>query len=89
MADTKPTWIKPEKPPLVTFGQRFTRLTVAGEIDRTNPRAPRVIVKCDCGVKKSVLINQLKNGRTKSCGCLNRERLRAVNSLSWNRKHNQ
>jgi hypothetical protein len=78
-----------EKQELVTYGQRFNRLTVIGEIDRSNPNAPRVVVKCDCGVKKSVIINQMKNGRTKSCGCLNKERIRAVSNLSWNRKHNR
>ena len=76
-----------EKQPLVTFGQKFNRLTVIGEIDRSNPKVPRVIVKCDCGTKKSVIICQLKSGKTKSCGCLNRERIRAVNNASWNRKH--
>lgn len=78
-----------EKQELVTFGQKFNRLTVIGEIDRSNPKAPRVVVKCDCGVKKSVLINQMKNGRTKSCGCLNKERIRAVSNASWDRKHKQ
>ena len=39
-----------EKQELVTYGQKFNRLTVVGEIDRSNPRAPRVIVQCDCGV---------------------------------------
>lgn len=30
---------------------------------------------CECGVRKTIRANNLINGNTKSCGCLNRERL--------------
>ena len=85
MADTKSTWIKPEKQPLVTFGQVFNRLTVIGAIDRSNPNHPKVTVQCSCGVKKLVLINSLKTGRTKSCGCLAKEQRRSVVAKSFER----
>ena len=74
-----------EKQELVTYGQRFNRLTVIGEIDRSNPNHPKVAVKCSCGVKKLVLINSLKTGRTKSCGCLAKEQKRAVATKSFER----
>ena len=76
-----------EKQELVTYGQVFNQLTVIGEIDRSNPNHPKVTVKCTCGTKKLVLINSLKTGRTKSCGCLNKERIRAASAKSWSRKH--
>ena len=85
MADSKSTWIKPEKQPLVTFGQVFNRLTVIGAIDRSNPNHPKVTVQCSCGVKKLVLINSLKTGRTKSCGCLAKEQRRAGVAKSFER----
>ena len=31
--------------------------------------------KCDCGQKTSVLLHNLRSGRTKSCGCLSLELL--------------
>lgn len=78
------TWVKPESQPLVAFGQKFNRLTVCGEIDRSE-KAPRVLVKCDCGVKKLVLITNLKNGKTKSCGCYARDQRRAATALNIQR----
>lgn len=64
-------------------GQRFSRLLV---IDRATPKMPRrpnghdgikILVRwnciCDCGSAAIVKGEQLRNGRTKSCGCLNSE----------------
>ncbi|MEY2681174.1 MAG: hypothetical protein RL661_1405 [Pseudomonadota bacterium] len=79
------TWIRPETKPPVEFGQKFNRLTVCGEIDRSSPKAPRVLVQCDCGVKKLVIITNLKNGKTKSCGCYARDKRRADTALNIQR----
>ena len=38
------------------------------------------ICRCDCGTKKSVSAKELRTGRTKSCGCLNREQTAARNT---------
>lgn len=32
-----------------------------------------VLVKCDCGVQKEVQVSLLKNGGSKSCGCIHKE----------------
>ena len=57
-------------------GKRFGRLYVEG---RAENRGRRVYFRCicDCGNVVSVNTNSLKNGNTKSCGCIRRETTRA------------
>jgi hypothetical protein len=38
----------------------------------------RVRVRCDCGKEKKVLVNSLRNGDSRSCGCFHRDRHRKV-----------
>lgn len=55
-------------------GMRFSRLTVAYELDRQSTKNPRIwMCQCDCG--KSVLVRHyhLLDQRTRSCGCLKKE----------------
>jgi hypothetical protein len=63
--------------------ERFGILTVverAGTYRRQYEREGRVrhlalptwLVRCDCGEEKVVVGSNLKNGRTKSCGCRGR-----------------
>lgn len=68
-------------------GQRFGRLTVIKQApsyitDDRVYRLTRWYCKCDCGKETIVHGINLKNGKTKSCGCLRRElssqRLRAA-----------
>lgn len=54
-------------------GQRFGRLVVIREVQTVgNNRA--YLCRCDCGNQRMVSMNQLRSGRARSCGCLNRER---------------
>lgn len=39
----------------------------------------RVVVRCDCGVVKSVIFRDLQSGRTLSCGCLKSEQTTSAN----------
>lgn len=75
--------------------QRFNRL-VAIRRDNTKPRGGDNpvywICRCDCGKTKSILGNNLTHGKTKSCGCMqkeamkkNGERLRGAPSASSKR----
>lgn len=48
-------------------GQRFGNWTVISEID-----AIRSLCKCDCGTIKPVTRTSLKQGTSKSCGCLSK-----------------
>ena len=60
-------------------GNKFGRLTIIKrDIENKIPRMWLCI--CDCGVKKSVRMDHLKNGRTVSCGCHKTEL--AINRLT-------
>ncbi len=63
-------------------GQRFERLLVLDRapdyIDRQNGK--RVVMwrcRCDCGEIVEVMGHNLRDGKTKSCGCLRRETSRS------------
>ena len=61
-------------------GQRFERLVVL-EIVKANKAGSHWLCQCDCGNKKVIAARNLKQGHTKSCGCLKRERVIATNRL--------
>ena len=67
-------------------GQKFGRLTVIKRGPNTKSRNAQWWCQCDCGNPELVLVTatHLKNGNTKSCGCLQRE----IASLT-HKKHNQ
>lgn len=50
-------------------GQRFGRLTVISRIENVGHNTSW-LCKCDCGNEKIVSGNNLRNGSTKSCGCI-------------------
>lgn len=58
-------------------GKRFGRLTVMYQNGfKYKPSGQRNVLwhcKCDCGNEKDIPANTLRNGSSKSCGCLNRE----------------
>lgn len=53
-------------------GRRFGRLIV---IKRISPVGCKVrwLCRCDCGAEKDIAAYELTSGKTKSCGCLQRE----------------
>lgn len=60
-------------------GQKFGRLTVLAEDTEPNIRPGSFwLVLCDCGQSRSVWGSALRNGNTKSCGCLARDRASAA-----------
>ena len=58
-------------------GERFGRLTVICEVEPKKYgkrcRVRQFLCKCDCGNKTIVNMNNLRNGITRSCGCLRKE----------------
>lgn len=54
-------------------GQKFGRLTVIGRAGSTLGRHALWLCKCSCGNSKIIRGSCLRNGSTKSCGCLRRE----------------
>lgn len=53
------------------IGQRFGRLLVLGQAESLHKRRWRV--RCDCGTEFVVIGQSLRQGATKSCGCLRAE----------------
>lgn len=56
-------------------GQRFDRLTVIGFSHVDVARRAMWLCRCDCGSERLAAAALLRNGHTKSCGCMLRERL--------------
>lgn len=54
------------------IGKRFGRLLVLEEVGK-NKSGFHYRCKCDCGNESVVLGQNLRNGSTKSCGCLRRD----------------
>jgi hypothetical protein len=55
-------------------GRRFGRFTIINLHHKDKFYTRHWLCRCDCGCEKIVSENHLKNGHTKSCGCLNTER---------------
>lgn len=63
----------------MNIGDRYGKLTVTSESFKDG-HYKKVSVKCDCGIEKSIHVDHLKSGATKSCGCLHREKLSLRNT---------
>ena len=55
------------------IGQKFGRLTVIEELPERKKGLIVYKCQCDCGAYTNVTSHDLKNGHTKSCGCLVRD----------------
>lgn len=66
-------------------GQKFNRLTIYARIPNRGDGIARFLCLCDCG--KPAIANgiQLRNGKRKSCGCLQKEK--AKNNAAIARKN--
>jgi hypothetical protein len=57
------------------LGQKFGRLMVVGAAEPVGKRKRAAwLCRCECGVEKVIRAENLKDGSTKSCGCLNDEK---------------
>ncbi|MGR6911783.1 hypothetical protein RCJ96_22895 [Bacillus sp. BSL6] len=56
-------------------GKKFNRLTVIKKFGLNKHKKITWLCCCDCGTKKVVLGASLVNGQTKSCGCLQKEKV--------------
>ena len=64
-------------------GQKFSRLLVLSVASRG--KKVKWLCKCSCGNETLVVADQLKSGHTKSCGCLQKEKVK-ITGLK-NKKH--
>lgn len=55
-------------------GQKMHRLTFLYYVGKTDSRNAIWRVKCDCGTEFDVAAYCVKNGHTRSCGCIRIER---------------
>jgi len=62
-------------------GHRYGRLTVVKRMASNKHGQTTWLCKCNCGNEVIVLSNNLRSGNTKSCGCLNKERVREAHLL--------
>lgn len=51
-------------------GQKFGRWLVLEKLEPEGRKKYRYLCRCDCGTERPVIVNSLKTGRSKSCGCL-------------------
>ena len=49
-------------------------------VPSTGKRQRRVIAQCECGIIKPVLYTYIKSGRSKSCGCVQRNNWKNINT---------
>jgi hypothetical protein len=56
-------------------GMRFGRWVVQSQAGRNRHGQLRWLSVCDCGVERVVGGNQLKRGRSRSCGCIRGDRI--------------
>ena len=56
-------------------GKRFGRLVVVEEAGKNKSKSILWACKCDCGNTKVLIGGNLRSGDTKSCGCIQKERL--------------
>lgn len=54
-------------------GQRFSRLLVIKRAPNNNQGRACWLCRCDCGTQRVIYGPDLRGGRTRSCGCLNKE----------------
>lgn len=55
-------------------GKRYGRITVISQTENSKSGITQWVCECDCGRTFVSRGDSLRNGRTKSCGCLKRDR---------------
>jgi hypothetical protein len=68
-------------------GQRFNRLVVIKKVVFGKNKRFKWLCKCDCGNEVAVIGSALKLGKTRSCGCYNKDihRFTSIAGLKFNR----
>lgn len=62
-------------------GKTFGRWTVIERSPKNSGQHPRWICRCECGTVRDILGHQLREGVSKSCGCLQKEGLAARRTI--------
>lgn len=59
-------------------GKKFERLTVIKRVENSKSGQTRWLCKCSCGNETIVWGCHLRNGHTRSCGCMQKEKLKQI-----------
>ncbi len=83
--------IVPERKLATQIGDKHNRLTVIGlpfyvNSESRNHRRQYAVYRCDCGNVIAGDVNQVKQNRTRSCGCLGKESAR-LNAIKIGKKN--
>lgn len=70
------------------IGKKFNRLTVLSFGGMTDDHKTLVVCSCECGNTITVPLNALKSNNTKSCGCLQKEKVSKLNFRHGLNHHN-
>jgi hypothetical protein len=54
------------------LGNRYEKLLVIGEVRRGKRNTVVWLCRCDCGVEKILKGSELRSGKIRSCGCMNK-----------------
>lgn len=60
---------------LEIINQKFGKLKVINEHSKTRNGHIRYVCECECGNTTNVLLTHLRQGVTKSCGCINKNKI--------------
>lgn len=67
------------KKSVLEIGRKYGRLTIVREVDPhilpCGQKKRKVLCECDCGKFIEVQLGDVRDGHTKSCGCLNKEEI--------------
>lgn len=68
---------------------KYGRLTLIRFVTRNKNNRRIWLCKCECGVEKEYILDNVKNGNTKSCGCITKELPNAtIHGMAGTRVHN-
>ena len=68
-------------------GHKFNRLTVIKRVENDKCRNVQWLCKCVCGKEKVIKASHLRSDRTKSCGCLQKEKAMQVGKQNIKHGH--
>lgn len=72
--------------PKPEIGNRYGRWVVTGEAGNDRRSQRMLAVVCACGTKRVVAAPLLRNGRSRSCGCLARDRYKTLIGKRFGRR---
>ena len=75
-------------PPEINMkGKSFNYLKVIERARNTKSGEAAWVRECKCGTRKIIAGSKLRNGETKSCGCMKKELAGTKKHNTWNERH--